>query len=73
MPDPVGSVMSESVAQHIARSTSVLTMTTALSRVLGVVRDLFIAQLFGTKAAAQAFVIAFRPWSLSRLRDHTDW
>jgi putative peptidoglycan lipid II flippase len=47
-------------AGRIARSTSVLTAATGLSRVLGFVRDLLMARLFGTLAQAQAFVVAFR-------------
>lgn len=41
-------------------------LATALSRVLGFVRDLLVAQLFGTTAAAQAFVVAFRLPNLLR-------
>ncbi len=45
---------------RIAHSTSVLAATTAVSRLLGFVRDLVIAKFFGTTSAAQAFVVAFR-------------
>ena len=58
--------MSSSVTSRIARSTVVLTIATGLSRILGLVRDLLIAQLFGTRAAAQAFVVAFRLPNLLR-------
>lgn len=44
----------------IARSTGVLAGATAFSRILGLVRDLLTAQLFGTSIQAQAFVVAFR-------------
>jgi putative peptidoglycan lipid II flippase len=51
---------------RIARSTGVLAMATALSRILGFIRDLLMAQLFGTLASAQAFVVAFRLPNLMR-------
>lgn len=47
-------------SQRIARSTGILALSTGLSRVLGFVRDLLIAQLFGASIQAQAFVVAFR-------------
>jgi len=54
------------VTSRIARSTSVLALAIGLSRVLGFVRDLLMARLFGTLAAAQAFVVAFRLPNLLR-------
>lgn len=57
---------SSTLTGRIARSTSVLTLATGLSRVLGFVRDLLIARLFGTLAASQAFVVAFRLPNLLR-------
>jgi len=51
---------------RIARSTSVLTLAIGLSRILGFVRDLLMARLFGTLASAQAFVVAFRLPNLLR-------
>jgi len=51
---------------RIARSTSVLALTIGLSRLLGFVRDLLMARLFGTLASAQAFVVAFRLPNLFR-------
>jgi putative peptidoglycan lipid II flippase len=44
----------------LIRSTGIISAATALSRVLGFVRDIVIARLFGTGAAAQAFFVAFR-------------
>lgn len=44
----------------IARSTGVLASATGVSRILGLIRDLLTAQLFGTSVQAQAFVVAFR-------------
>lgn len=58
--------MSASVTSRIARSTSVLVLAIGLSRVLGFVRDLLMARLFGTLAASQAFVVAFRLPNLLR-------
>lgn len=58
--------MRTSVASRIARSTGVLTLATALSRVLGFVRDILLAHLFGTMIQAQAFVVAFRLPNLLR-------
>ena len=51
---------------RIAHSASVLAIVTGLSRILGFIRDLLMAQLFGTMAAAQAFVVAFRLPNLLR-------
>lgn len=43
-----------------------MALATSVSRILGFVRDLLIAQTFGTLAAAQAFVVAFRLPNLLR-------
>lgn len=51
---------------HIARSTGILAVSTGLSRVLGFIRDILLAGLFGTGVQAQAFVIAFRLPNLMR-------
>jgi putative peptidoglycan lipid II flippase len=51
---------------RIARSTGTLAATTGLSRLLGFVRDILLARLFGTTAQAQAFVVAFRLPNLMR-------
>lgn len=58
--------MSTSVSGRIARSTGVLALATGVSRVLGFVRDILLANLFGTSAQAQAFVVAFRLPNLLR-------
>ncbi|MBI4343078.1 MAG: murein biosynthesis integral membrane protein MurJ [Candidatus Omnitrophica bacterium] len=55
-----------SASSRIARSTGVLALATGLSRILGFVRDLLLAGLFGTTAQAQAFVVAFRLPNLLR-------
>ena len=51
---------------RIARSTGVLAVTIGVSRILGFVRDVLLANLFGTTAQAQAFVVAFRLPNLLR-------
>lgn len=50
----------------LIKSTGVVSLATALSRVLGFVRDIVIANFFGTAAYAQAFVVAFRIPNLLR-------
>jgi len=45
---------------RLAASTGVIAAATAVSRILGFVRDLLVARLFGTGMQAQAFVVAFR-------------
>lgn len=50
----------------IARSAGVIGMATLVSRVLGFIRDIVIAQLFGVYLYAQAFVIAFKLPNLFR-------
>ena len=42
------------------RSTGVVGLMTLLSRVLGLVRDIFFARLFGTFPIMDAFFVAFR-------------
>jgi putative peptidoglycan lipid II flippase len=42
------------------RSTSIFSSMTAISRVLGFIRDMLIARFFGASAAIDAFYIAFR-------------
>ena len=45
---------------RVADSTGILALTTGISRLLGFVRDILLAQLFGTTMQAEAFVVAFR-------------
>lgn len=52
--------------RRLAHSTGIISLATALSRVLGFVRDLLIARLFGTGLQAEAFVVAFRLPNLLR-------
>jgi len=44
----------------IVKSTSVIGLFTLFSRVLGFIRDIVIAKLFGTSLAAEAFFVSFR-------------
>ena len=46
--------------KHLIKSTGIIGMATAISRCLGFVRDIVIANFFGTSLAAQAFFVAFR-------------
>lgn len=46
--------------KKLFKSAGVVGFFTLLSRILGFIRDIIIANLFGTNMAAQAFVIAFR-------------
>jgi Uncharacterized membrane protein, putative virulence factor len=42
------------------KSAGIMGVFTLMSRILGFIRDIIIAKLFGTGMAAQAFVVAFR-------------
>ena len=50
----------------VARGTGVVAGLTLLSRILGFVRDLLVARLFGASAFADAFFVAFRIPNLLR-------
>lgn len=50
----------------VARSATVISLATLISRLLGFIRDMVIARLFGVYLYAQAFVIAFRIPNLFR-------
>ena len=52
--------------KNIARSAGVIGLATLVSRVLGFIRDIVIARLFGVYVYAQAFVIAFKIPNLFR-------
>lgn len=52
--------------RYIAKSAGVIGFATFISRLLGFIRDLVIARLFGVYLYAQAFVIAFRIPNLLR-------
>jgi len=55
-----------STNKSILRSTGLIGILTVFSRILGFVRDVFIARIFGTGIAAEAFVVAFRIPNLMR-------
>ena len=55
-----------STHKSIAKSASVIAVATLISRILGFIRDIVIARLFGVYLYAQAFVIAFRIPNLFR-------
>ncbi|MDI9819102.1 murein biosynthesis integral membrane protein MurJ [Tatlockia sp. PL877] len=46
--------------QTLLRSTSLVSMMTLISRLVGFARDMVIAQLFGAQAGMDAFYVAFR-------------
>ncbi len=52
--------------QAIIRSAGIISLATFISRILGFIRDVVIARLFGVYLYAQAFVIAFRIPNLLR-------
>jgi putative peptidoglycan lipid II flippase len=57
---------SSSHNQEVARSATTIGLATLASRILGFIRDVVIARLFGVYIYAQAFVIAFRIPNLFR-------
>lgn len=52
--------------RSLIKSTRIVGLATLASRILGFVRDVIIAKLFGTGTRAQAFVVAFRIPNLLR-------
>ncbi|EKD73151.1 MAG: hypothetical protein ACD_45C00431G0004 [uncultured bacterium] len=54
------------MSKHLFKSTSVVASMTMISRVLGFLRDMVTAQLFGASAAFDAFSVAFRIPNLMR-------
>lgn len=52
--------------KRLIKSTGAIGIATAISRVLGFIRDIVIANFFGTAIYAQAFVVAFRIPNLLR-------
>lgn len=51
---------------QIVRSAGIIGAATFISRILGFIRDVLIAKFFGTSAACQAFIVAFRIPNLLR-------
>src|SRR3990167_3150038 len=63
IPLPVNSVTLtplDKPKKHIVRSTKVVALMTLISRVLGFVRDMVLALIFGASPAFDAFVVAFK-------------
>jgi len=52
--------MTKSPSSRLAQATGVLAAATGISRILGFIRDVLMAGLFGASAQAEAFVVAFR-------------
>lgn len=55
-----------STHRFLAKQTGLISLFTGISRVLGFVRDLVIAQAFGTGIGAEAFVVSFKIPNLLR-------
>ena len=58
--------MHHQIHRAIAKSAGIISFATLCSRILGFVRDMVIARLFGVYVYAQAFVVAFRIPNLFR-------
>ncbi|MFH1593171.1 MAG: murein biosynthesis integral membrane protein MurJ [Candidatus Omnitrophota bacterium] len=52
--------------KRLIKSTSGVSLATSVSRILGFIRDVLIANFFGTNVFAEAFVVAFRVPNLLR-------
>ncbi|MDB4349584.1 murein biosynthesis integral membrane protein MurJ [Omnitrophica bacterium] len=52
--------------RSLLKSTGIISLATAISRVLGFVRDILIASFFGTGGPIQAFIVAFKIPNLLR-------
>lgn len=62
------SLASKPVSKQLYKSTAVVSVMTLISRIVGFVRDMLIANLFGVSEATDAFFVAFRiPNFLRRL------
>jgi len=48
------------MSQKLLKSTAIVSAMTMLSRVLGFIRDMVFAQIFGAKAVTDAFFVAFK-------------
>ena len=47
-------------SQSLLRSTSLVSVMTFLSRIMGFIRDMTIANIFGVQASMDAFFVAFK-------------
>lgn len=64
--DPRGADGASFHKERIIKAAGVVSAATLISRILGYVRDMLIADLFGAKTAADAFFVAFRIPNLLR-------
>ena len=58
--------MGTSEKRHVSRAAGTVGFYTLLSRILGLIRDMVVANFFGTSMAADAFFVAFRIPNLLR-------
>jgi putative peptidoglycan lipid II flippase len=66
MGEAVGAADVERKGRRLAWSTAIFSLATGLSRVLGLLREILAAYLFGTKGRINAFTIAFQVPNLVR-------
>lgn len=59
-PETRGRESSVSETQNVAAQGGIVSSMTALSRVMGLIRDIALSHVFGATAAADAFFVAFR-------------
>ncbi|MCM8823506.1 MAG: murein biosynthesis integral membrane protein MurJ, partial [Candidatus Omnitrophica bacterium] len=52
--------------RKVIRNTTIISLGTLLSRILGFIRDVLIANFFGTSADLESFIVAFRIPNLLR-------
>lgn len=64
--EPPGQTEEPAAKEKITKAAGAVASATLISRVLGYVRDMIIAHLFGARAAADAFFVAFRIPNLMR-------
>jgi putative peptidoglycan lipid II flippase len=65
-PDPLPSQRPQGETHQISRAAGLIGLATFSSRILGFIRDIILANLFGANAAADAFYIAYRIPNLLR-------
>src|ERR1043166_4931859 len=58
-PDKLGAVDERAHHRRLVRSTAIFSLATAISRVLGLVREIVARYYFGTVGAINAFEVAF--------------
>ncbi len=65
-PPPSSSPQAQNEHQSVARAAGLIGLATFSSRILGFLRDIVLARLFGASAAADAFFVAYRIPNLLR-------